>query len=987
MPTLRPVPVLIFLLILTAGSPPAGAVPPDSVTPVLATGQTPSPTASASVPPDPGAEQSTAPPAEGGAGQPVFSIFDPVEHELLILKVKFGRRWSLGETMVGFLHRGGVQLPLGGLTGELDFAIEVDPATGTATGWFVRENRSFALDFKRRVAVVQGQTRTFNPDLVWPQPEDIYVDTTLLAEWFGLSFDNQLASLSIDVSAKEKLPFEKRKEREGRRDILGARGALKKPEYDRFTPPYRLFSLPFVDASYDHIFDSLTDQSRHNYSTVVSNDLLYMQSRFFFGGNDQEPFANWRFNLGRVDVDRNLLGALRVSEYDLGDVFNTQIPLTATSRVGAGFRVSSFPFAQQSEFDRTNLRGELPQGWEVELYRNEVLLDSQTSRADGRYEFLDVPLLFGNNVLRLIFYGPQGQRRETVQTFTVGQGQIRPGRNYFRLSTNLQDTTLQTIADEEEPDSYDDLARYFVEYQAGLSRLWSLSASFASYTLNRERLYFGSLGLRTGLFGAFSRLDVSHDVGNEGTAVEFATQTAFGGVSLLAQHAQFFDFQSERFQNTTDPVKSRSSLRLNFNIPSWGIVPQIPFAATGQATRRESGETDYRITNRLSMFLGGVSVSNNLTATLRRGGNQPPTDDLTGSVLMNTRLWRLSLRGTLNYELEPINRLQDLTGTLDYNFTQNFGARVTVTKQLQGLEQTSYEMALNTRFQSFALGVTGIINDDGDFSVGTTFTFSFGLDPRTNSPIMRSDRLATSGSASARVFLDQNQNGIYDAGTDEPLPGVQFQPGGKDIQTDEQGIAFIPGISANRPTDVTVQKKTLDDPFWILPDEGFEVVTRPGRAALLEFPVIQTGEVDGTVFLLKGGAESAVSNVALQMVDEQGKVAYEVKSEFDGFYLFTFVRPGKYILRVNPEQVERLNLKTSPQQEVVITAKGNVESGRDMVLEIRSETPTESQAPKAPLQNIPAPETGPQEAPVPEAPPLAIPQGKTPAQETESQKP
>ena len=143
---------------------------------------------------------------------------------------------------------------------------------------------------------------------------------------------------------------------------------------------------------------------------------------------------------------------------------------------------------------------------------------------------------------------------------------------------------------------------------------------------------------------------------------------------------------------------------------------------------------------------------------------------------------------------------------------------------------------------------------------------------------------------------------------------------------------------------------------------------------------------------MRGSSPRLNVNVALQMVNEQGKVAYEVKSEFDGFYLFTFVRPGKYILRVNPEQIERLNLKTSPQQEVVITAKGNVESGRDMVLEIRSETSTGSQAPKTPPQNIPAPETGPQEtgtqeAPVPEAPPLAIPQGETPAQETESQKP
>jgi hypothetical protein len=70
--------------------------------------------------------------------------------------------------------------------------------------------------------------------------------------------------------------------------------------------------------------------------------------------------------------------------------------------------VSSFPLQLQSQFDRQSFRGELPPGWEVELYRGAELLAYAQSRADGLYEFLDVPLLFGLNVFRLELYGPQG---------------------------------------------------------------------------------------------------------------------------------------------------------------------------------------------------------------------------------------------------------------------------------------------------------------------------------------------------------------------------------------------------------------------------------------------------------------------------------------------------------------------------------------------------------------------------------------------------
>jgi hypothetical protein len=51
--------------------------------------------------------------------------------------------------------------------------------------------------------------------------------------------------------------------------------------------------------------------------------------------------------------------------------------------------------------------------------------------------------------------------------------------------------------------------------------------------------------------------------------------------------------------------------------------------------------------------------------------------------------------------------------------------------------------------------------------------------------------------------------------------------------------------------------------------------------------------------------------VNVQVVNAAGEVIAEVMSSFDGFYLFTRVPPGKYIVRIDPEQLERLEVNAS----------------------------------------------------------------------------
>ncbi|NIQ01278.1 MAG: hypothetical protein GWO19_12600, partial [Nitrospinaceae bacterium] len=98
------------------------------------------------------------------------TVFDPSKAEMLILQLRF-KRYVLLDAFVGYLHRGGLLLPLGEIVRAVDFAINVNPAAGQAEGWFLRENRRFALDVPAGEVVVEGKKKSLPSALVSVQPE------------------------------------------------------------------------------------------------------------------------------------------------------------------------------------------------------------------------------------------------------------------------------------------------------------------------------------------------------------------------------------------------------------------------------------------------------------------------------------------------------------------------------------------------------------------------------------------------------------------------------------------------------------------------------------------------------------------------------------------------------------------------------------------------------------------------------------------------
>jgi hypothetical protein len=76
----------------------------------------------------------------------------------------------------------------------------------------------------------------------------------------------------------------------------------------------------------------------------------------------------------------------------MGDVASSSQPVGLRGVAGRGITLTNEPLEHASAFETIDFRGDLPTGYEVELYRNDVLIGSTRNAVSSQYEFIKVPV-------------------------------------------------------------------------------------------------------------------------------------------------------------------------------------------------------------------------------------------------------------------------------------------------------------------------------------------------------------------------------------------------------------------------------------------------------------------------------------------------------------------------------------------------------------------------------------------------------------------
>ena len=595
-----------------------------------------------------------------------------------------------------------------------------------------------------------------------------------------------------------------------------------------------------------------------------------------------------------------------------GDTYAPAISLISPVQNSAGAVVSRYPLLQaSSQFGKRTFTGSTFPGWEVELYRDGVLLAYQQTRDDGRYEFRDIPLLFGVNRFRLVFYGPHGERREEAQTYNVAQSLTQPHQFDYRLAMTQQDNGGM---------------RASWQQDVGLFNNISWNTVLASLRLADGVHQYLSTGMR----GYWRSLFLSSDLASDrhgGVGSSLDAQTQFGPLSLTVNHTQLSRFTSEQYLPSADNLNLSDTLRLD-NIPLPRIFHLPPMSLQLQRQSYASHAQHTVLQGQLSGSLLGIPLSNYYNWTEDRSLFLPTASQAYGNLVASRQWHGLGLRGEVAYDVRPVSRVSGLALTTEKVLRNNYTASLLLNRALVGKE-TSILLSLTRNTGPWSVSHSASVTNQGHWLAGSNAATSLSPDPRTGQWHADARALSNEGSLSLRVFFDANGNGKMDPG-EKPLKGVGFLLNGSPVKerTDAKGIVFLQGYTCYSPLAVSIDPTTLEDPLYTPLREGVTVIPRPGSAAQLDLAVVATGEISGTVYRTAHGAPAA--GVRLELLDARDKVIQSARTSYDGYYVISKVPCGHYTLRIAPKQA----VPADPRQNQLleIPPEGAFLDGVDIVL-------------------------------------------------------
>ncbi len=838
---------------------------------------------------------------------------DPDSQYLLDVNV---RTLRLGDGVRAYETPEGSCVVAGDFLKALDLPIAVDVAAGTMSGWALTEKHRVALD--RKAATVRyGETsEKLLATHIRDTPEGWCIDSAALGRWMGLSVDARLSGSTLVIDSKAKLPVELAVERRRRAAQLKKTAALDLSGLPQIKLPYRMWRRPALDfvVSGGVTYRAETGTKIDRRAAVyAAGEIANMSYTAQFTTTDRGMPQTARFRAFRSDPDGGLLGPLNATHFEVGDVAGRNSRLLGGGANGRGFAVTNQPLSTPTSFDRTRFEGDLPSGWEAEIYRNGQLLGFATSDGSERYIFDDVALVYGENQVEIVLYGPQGQVKTRSEMINVGQDHVPPGKTWYWIGANQPGRDLVNfIKPQESADTPKAQATIAVAH--GIDRNTSVGLTVQAVQLEDERLTYVEGTVRRSIGRALIEVAAARD-DKGGMAARAQLLTKVGNVSINAEALEARDFRvnglKEAYYREARVALDAPLTLGKTTIPMHG---DLRYKDRGEAGR--SLEAAARMSSQINRF--------NLSAEMRYrkswlgngvGGPDPP-NELEAGLLASGRIGNVRLRGSTVWEVAPENRLKsaELSAYWSASERADFEAAVAYDGRSNLVRGRVSHIR---RFDTLALAVTGEAGSDGSMAVG--FNLNFSLDPSARGLKFSRQTLATTGAVRATVYRDDNDNGRRD-------PGERFEKGAlittgarlSEKSTDAQGSVMIPGLTAYVPVAVGIDASSLDDPT-LAPKKALQVVTpRPGIAADVEIGLVGAGDIEGTIVRNDG---QGFEGLDIELVDESGKVVATTRSDFDGFFLFERLAYGKYTLRLSGDSARIAQLERQLDVRATISAE------------------------------------------------------------------
>ena len=844
------------------------------------------------------------------APQPaVARSWTPDPDEQFILDVNI-RQLRLGDTVRAYNAPEGTCVVLGDFVKALGVPIRIDLVGKKASGWAFKESNRLDIDLAALEAHYGAKSEPIAPGTIHQTPEGWCVQTSALGRWFGITVNPLTAGSVLLLQSDTKLPIELEMERQQRAAHIH-HASFDLGTLPQVRIPYRMWRTPALDfvVSGGATFRAGDGVRVDRESSVyAAGEIAHMSYDAQVTTNPNGKPSLIRLRAFRSDPDGHLLGPLKATHFGFGDVEGFDSALTGSVSAGRGAVLTNRPLTARTAFDRTHIEGDLPTGWEAELYRNGELLGFAKSDASQRYVFDDVQLLYGENRIRVVLYGPQGQVRERDELLDVGQDNVPKGKTWYWVGANEPGRDIVTI--EKPPDTTVlPKAQATVSMEHGLDARTSVGVLARAMLVGDQRLTFVEGTVRRSVGAAMLEVSAARE-SNGGTAAHAQMLGKFGPVYVNAEALIANDFHLRG-----GTKESERDGRLALDVPVKLGKTLFPAHAEVHFVDRTDGSRTLEAATRLSAAFDRFDLGTNITyqRDYVRAGPAPPGELMVG-LLGSGHVGAVRIRGSADFDVNPTRRFRQAELSAYWSSSEHSDWEGDLA--YDGLvHQVRARVSHILRIDTMAIAVTGEADTHGDVAVG--FNLNFSLDPRHGFTLSRRP-LAQGGMVHATVYRDVNDNGVLDPG--EPLEkGALITTGTRQAErkTDSRGSVTIGGLTAYVPLPVGVDETSLDDPM-LVPEKALQVVVpRPGVPADVQIGLVGGGDVEGA--LMKSG-ELGFEGVDLELVDSAGKVVGTARTDFDGFFLFDRVAYGSYTLRISTSSAAAVKL--SPDLGIKVEVSG-----------------------------------------------------------------
>ena len=797
--------------------------------------------------------------------------------------LSFRYKYLIDNVLTVYYENNKVYLPIGQIFDLLKINNTIDIKKQSISGFFLNPKTKYEINFKDLTATVGKKSYRFSKNDFMASELDYYVTADLINKLFGLTFNPNMRSLSLSLTTNLTLPIEASVKRQNREHLIG--NVFKgRPYYPLlFNRKRYILKTGVLDYNFNSTYDGISFNNSLDLTgglKFLNGNLIGDVSGYSFAGKFHSNVNNLQWQYVAKDGDP-------ITQVYVGDIYSNGLnPLNFE-----GIQITNEPIHRRILFEHYVVDGNTKPNYDVELYLNDHLVAQTKTGHDGHYHLM-VPLYYGTSSVTIKFYGPEGQFHEERRRIQVPYTFLPKGNISYSL--NLGGYTKNRQYSFQKPDNYllapnvsmgvTDWFTNKIGVDYGKKTTFYNTSSFrigspylAALTISPSNLYQAT----------FSALYPSQS--------SFELQASHYGTDYLYNtYGSSYDEGSGSFylpfQIANHPVNFRfrgNIQRLpNQTIYGYGIGGTVNFG-------RVILSNSYNLRS-----IGGSTINSNVYWSLSNASKLPFF--LRGSFLSGTFNYNESLHSVTNVGLE-------------YSRTIFRYARLQVSWMRDlFFKQSSLQFRLIFHFPTVTTS-SSYIRSSQRYLMAENIRGGIGYDGHNHNAMLNNRQLTGSASATIKMFVDYNGNGVQDKG--EPIlkdGNVSFDQA-VSMRRDHQGLLHVVNLQPYYRYNITVDASKVKNPLWIPSIKQFSFIANPNIVTPIDIPFYVSGVIDGVI--RKNG--KGLPGLKIHFKQINGHYQKTVSTFSDGSFYFMGLPPGKYEVVPDKKQMNMLEVISQPESRKI----------------------------------------------------------------------